>query len=140
MEAFVGNVSTLGLGGSRRRGVCNRSRGVVRMQWGTTVAQDVEVKVTEKKRCKQIAATEGDNLRKVLKDSGVDIYTLGGKLRNCGGGGTCGTCVVEITEGFYNCNPRTVNEERLLSGKPDNYRLACRTTVSGPVSVRTKPE
>jgi len=34
---------------------------------------------------------------------------------------------------------RTDLENRKFKNKPDNYRLACQTTVNGPVSVITKP-
>jgi ferredoxin len=36
-------------------------------------------------------------------ENDIDIYTLVGKMMNCGGYGQCGTCVVEIVEG----QPRT---------------------------------
>lgn len=80
------------------------------------------------------------DLRKALLAGGVDVYTLGGKLRNCGGGGQCGTCLISIEEGVYMTNGRTPREEHLLQDKPNNWRLACRTLVVGDVTVRTKPQ
>lgn len=91
------------------------------------------------KEGKEVVAATGANLRLKAMENGVDIYTLKGKLLNCGGYGQCGTCVVEIVDGMENLSPRTDVEDRKLKRKPDNYRLACQTLVNGPVSVKTKP-
>jgi ferredoxin len=88
---------------------------------------------------KEVIAANGANLREKALQNGVDIYTLKGKLVNCGGYGQCGTCIVEIVEGIENLSPRTPFEESKLKKKPDSYRLACQTLVNGPVSVVTKP-
>jgi len=56
----------------------------------------------------------------------------------CGGICRCSTCRVMIMEGLENCAPRNQLEERLASRlhlSPD-IRLACQTTISGPVSLR----
>ena len=76
---------------------------------------------------------------------GVNETILTASIRNnishlsaCGGTGKCSTCRVEITEGLENCSPRS-DAERKLSDKlsfPENIRLACQTTISGPVSYR----
>ncbi|WP_448533277.1 2Fe-2S iron-sulfur cluster-binding protein [Parathermosynechococcus lividus] len=87
----------------------------------------------------EIVAAQGANLRLKAMEAGVDLYTLKGKLFNCGGYGQCGTCIVEILEGMEHLSPRTAVEERKLRRKPDNYRLACQTLVNGSVSVKTKP-
>lgn len=42
------------------------------------------------------------NLRKELMKNKIDIYPLQGKIYNCGGGGQCGTCAVQIIEGAQN--------------------------------------
>ncbi|MBD2354661.1 (2Fe-2S)-binding protein [Tolypothrix sp. FACHB-123] len=91
------------------------------------------------KEDKEIIAADGANLRLKAMQNGIDIYTLFGKMTNCGGYGQCGTCIVEITEGIENLSPRTDVENRKLKKKPENYRLACQTLVNGPVSVVTKP-
>ncbi|MBD2164821.1 (2Fe-2S)-binding protein [Calothrix membranacea FACHB-236] len=88
---------------------------------------------------KEVVAADGANLRLKAMQNGVDIYTLFGKMTNCGGYGQCGTCIVEIVEGIENLSPRTDVENRKLKKKPTNYRLACQTLVNGPVSVVTKP-
>jgi ferredoxin len=82
---------------------------------------------------------DGANLRLKALENHIDLYTLTGKMMNCGGYGQCGTCIVAIQEGMENLSPRTEVENRKLKKKPENYRLACQTLVHGPVSVITKP-
>ncbi|MEM8641574.1 MAG: 2Fe-2S iron-sulfur cluster-binding protein [Cyanobacteria bacterium P01_G01_bin.54] len=89
---------------------------------------------------KEIVAATGANLREKALENGVDLYTLRGKLMNCGGYGQCGTCVVEIVSGSSNLSERTEVENRKLRKKPANYRLSCQTLVNGPIVVRTKPQ
>ncbi|WP_416676909.1 2Fe-2S iron-sulfur cluster-binding protein [Egbenema bharatensis] len=91
------------------------------------------------KEGKEVFAADGANLRLKALENQIDLYTLVGKMMNCGGYGQCGTCIVEVTEGMDNLSPRTDAENRKLKKKPDNYRLACQTLVHGPVSVVTKP-
>jgi ferredoxin len=88
---------------------------------------------------KEIIAADGANLREKALQNGIDLYTLRGKLMNCGGYGQCGTCVVEILSGMENLSPKTDFEQRKLKKKPENYRLACQTIVNGAVTVKTKP-
>jgi ferredoxin len=91
------------------------------------------------KENKEAVVANGANLREKILQNGIDLYTLKGKLMNCGGYGQCGTCVVEIVEGLENLSPRTEFENRKLKKKPENYRLACQTIVNGAISVKTKP-
>ncbi|MBF2035212.1 MAG: (2Fe-2S)-binding protein [Leptolyngbyaceae cyanobacterium T60_A2020_046] len=88
---------------------------------------------------KEVVVAEGANLRYKAMENGIDIYTLVGKMTNCGGYGQCGTCVVEIVEGEENLSPRTAVEERKLRKRGSYCRLACQTIVNGPVTVLTKP-
>ncbi len=83
------------------------------------------------KEDKEVVAADGANLRLKAMQNGIDIYTLIGKMTNCGGYGQCGTCIVEIVEGIENLSPRTDVENRKLKKKPENYRLACQTLVNG---------
>ncbi len=88
---------------------------------------------------KDVIAADGANLRLKALENQIDVYKLMAKLTNCGGVGQCGTCVMEILSGDENLSPRTAAEERHLKKKPNNYRLACQTQVSGEISVKTKP-
>ncbi|WP_193196868.1 2Fe-2S iron-sulfur cluster-binding protein [Nostoc sp. MG11] len=91
------------------------------------------------KENKEVIAADSANLRLKAMQNDIDIYTLIGKMTNCGGYGQCGTCIVEIVEGLENLSPRTDVENRKFKKKPENYRLACQTLVNGSVSVVTKP-
>ena len=92
------------------------------------------------KENKEIDASFGANLRFKAQENNIDIYTFMGKLTQCGGYGQCGTCVVDIVEGAQNLSPRTAIEDRMLKKRPSSCRLACQTTVNGPISVVTKPD
>ncbi|MGI2909295.1 2Fe-2S iron-sulfur cluster-binding protein [Tolypothrix sp. VBCCA 56010] len=91
------------------------------------------------KENKEVIAANGANLRLKAMQNNIDIYKFIGKMTNCGGGGNCGTCIVEIVEGMENLSQRTDTEKRILKKKPESYRLACQTVVNGAVSVVTKP-
>ncbi len=95
--------------------------------------------ITFVKEGKEAIVADGSNLRIKAIENGVDLYTFGGKMMNCGGYGQCGTCIVEIVEGTDNLSPRTDFEIRKLKKKPASYRLACQALVHGSVSVKTKP-
>jgi ferredoxin len=95
--------------------------------------------ITFVKEEKEVIAADGANLREKALQNRIDIYTLKGKLTNCGGYGQCGTCIVEIVEGMENLSPKTDFELRKLKKKPESYRLACQTLVNGSVKVKTKP-
>ena len=78
-------------------------------------------------------------------DIAVNETILTASLRNnvahlsaCGGTGKCSTCRVEITDGLENCSSRTELEQKLAKklSFPENIRLACQTTINGPVSYR----
>jgi ferredoxin len=88
---------------------------------------------------KEVVAASGANLRFKALENGIDLYTLMGKMMNCGGYGQCGTCIVEISEGMEHLSPRTEVENRKLKKRSESCRLACQALVYGPVSVLTKP-
>ncbi|CAI0444577.1 unnamed protein product [Linum tenue] len=75
-------------------------------------------------------AVSGEKLlRTIMLDNKLELYATYGKVMNCGGGGTCGTCIVEIIEGSDLLNERTDAEFRYLKKKPETWRLACQTIV-----------
>ena len=47
---------------------------------------------------------------------------------------------MEVVEGLQNLSPRSDVEQVYLSDRPANYRLSCRTSVNGDVTVRTRPQ
>ncbi|KAB1218529.1 hypothetical protein CJ030_MR3G026409 [Morella rubra] len=91
-------------------------------------------------------ACGGQKLRNIMLDSNMELYgPYSRPLLNCGGGGTCGTCMVEIVQGEELLSPRTDKEKEKLKKKRKNWRLACQTTVGKPdttelVVVQQLPE
>ncbi len=56
----------------------------------------------------------------------------------CGGIGRCSTCRVIVLAGLENCSPPTKDEQAIqeMLNLPPHVRLACQTTITGPVKVR----
>ena len=88
----------------------------------------------------QVGCIEGANLRRAALDAGINPYVGLNNLNNCGGVGQCGTCVIEVVEGARNLSPRSDVEQVYLADRPASYRLSCRTTVNGDVTIRTRPQ
>ncbi|KAK9229046.1 hypothetical protein WN944_022003 [Citrus x changshan-huyou] len=81
-------------------------------------------------------ACGGQKLRDIMLNSNIDLYgPYARPLSNCAGGGTCGTCMVEVIEGKELLGSRTDKEKEKLKRKPKNWRLACQTTVGTPDST-----
>uniref|UniRef100_A0A0F7CYR7 Photosynthetic NDH subcomplex B 3 n=1 Tax=Monsonia emarginata TaxID=28966 RepID=A0A0F7CYR7_9ROSI len=77
----------------------------------------------------------GKNLREFMLETNIELYGPYSRfLLNCSGGGTCGTCMVEVIEGKELLSRRTDKEKEKLKTKPRNWRLACQTTVGQPDS------
>ncbi|KAG5190166.1 ferredoxin, partial [Tribonema minus] len=115
-----------------------------RMLFGKKAApaksKGIEVTVQQKYFKDTVVAMEQPgNLRKALMGAGIEIYPLQGKIYNCGGGGSCGTCTVNVVAGGNNCSPKGPAEKKLLGNKPETYRLSCCTKVNGNITVATKP-
>ncbi|KAF5748225.1 hypothetical protein HS088_TW04G00176 [Tripterygium wilfordii] len=91
-------------------------------------------------------AVSGEKLlRNIMLDNKIELYAAYGKVMNCGGGGSCGTCIVEILDGKDLLNERTNTELRYIKKKPESWRLACQTIVgnkenSGKVVVQRLPQ
>ncbi|GLU22261.1 hypothetical protein SLE2022_383500 [Rubroshorea leprosula] len=58
----------------------------------------------------------GQKLRDIMLDSNIELYGphVTRPLLNCAGGGTCGTCMVEVMQGNELLNPRTDKERGKL--------------------------
>jgi len=67
---------------------------------------------------------------------------------NCGGDGTCGTCLVDVVSGSKLLNKRVQREDAILKQQdcPSSYRWACRTFIGakpddeGEVKIRLRPQ
>lgn len=84
-------------------------------------------------------------LRSIMEDNKLELYAAYGKLMNCGGGGSCGTCIVEVIDGKDLLSERTNAELKYLKKKPESWRLACQTIVgnkenSGKVVIQRLPQ
>ncbi|KAG8069449.1 hypothetical protein GUJ93_ZPchr0005g15530 [Zizania palustris] len=78
----------------------------------------------------RVAVDSGEKLlRDVMLENKIELYAPYGKVMNCGGGGSCGTCIIEIIDGKELLNERTNTEGRYLKKKPEPWRLACQTIV-----------
>ncbi|KAI3822045.1 hypothetical protein L1987_09626 [Smallanthus sonchifolius] len=92
------------------------------------------------------SAVSGEKLlRTIMADNKLELYGTYGKVMNCGGGGSCGTCIVEVVEGKELLNERTNTEVKYLKKKPESWRLACQTIVgnkenSGKVVIQRLPQ
>mmetsp|Transcript_37377 Transcript_37377/g.72033 ORF Transcript_37377/g.72033 Transcript_37377/m.72033 type:complete len:143 (+) Transcript_37377:1-429(+) len=86
----------------------------------------------------EFEAKTGDVLREALLENDVDVYDWYGKGMNCGGAGSCLTCLVQVDND--GCGERTDYENKRLKNKPDNWRLACQSTIEGPTTLKTKPQ
>ncbi|OMO54030.1 hypothetical protein CCACVL1_28119 [Corchorus capsularis] len=82
------------------------------------------------------SACGGQKLRDIMLDNNIELYgPYARPLLNCAGGGTCGTCMVEVVEGKELLTPRTEKEKEKLKRKPKTWRLACQATVGKPDST-----
>lgn len=97
----------------------------------------------------------GVNLRTTLQSKNLKMYDPRTarfdspyQTGNCGGDGTCGTCMVGILEGANLLNEKTLVEEKglLKQVAPPNYRWSCRVKIgkdpeeSGVLKVKLRPQ
>ena len=72
-------------------------------------------------------------------ESGTTLLRCGGEMsirisQVCGGDGACGTCRIEVVEGWENLSPPTPDEIYKELDPP--YRLSCQSKLLGDVTVR----
>ncbi|KAH7430823.1 hypothetical protein KP509_08G016600 [Ceratopteris richardii] len=107
---------------------------------------DLEFLGIEQGQTDKVSVISGEKvLRTIMNEQKLELYGLYGKMMNCGGGGSCGTCIVEVLEGSDLLSERTGAEERYLKKKPTTWRLACQTIVgdktnAGKVVVQRLPQ
>lgn len=107
---------------------------------GTTVTITVQQPETNKPDI-TLNGKVGDNLRKtLLANKDIELYRgLKKKLGNCGGGGQCGFCAVELTddgEGVWG-DRSDYEAQRIGKNGNEKCRLACMNNIVGPATVRT---
>jgi len=87
---------------------------------------------------KEIEVAEGQNLRLVAADHGLQIYAGLQQFLNCRGRGLCGTCKVRVKPQNV-LSERTPAEISKLPQTDDTVRLACQTFVYGDCEIQTFP-
>lgn len=107
---------------------------------GQTVTITVQQPPETNKPPITLEAKVGDNLRKTLLANGdIELYRgLKKKLGNCGGGGQCGFCAVELVDEEGVWGERSDYEAtRIGKNGNDKCRLACMNNIVGPCTVKT---
>ena len=95
-------------------------------------------------------AADGQDIRSVARQNGVQLYSGPHKVVNCMGMGTCCSCNVIVKEGSDNCSEKGMIESinkwvnpllglKMLSNPEAEVRLACQTKVHGDIDVITHP-
>mmetsp|Transcript_15907 Transcript_15907/g.23262 ORF Transcript_15907/g.23262 Transcript_15907/m.23262 type:complete len:253 (+) Transcript_15907:129-887(+) len=110
--------------------------GVVTFEVGTAIQIKV---IQEGNPDKIIDAKVGDNLRKTLLDNKVELYRgLKKKLGNCGGGGQCTFCAVDLVEDESEGWQARMDYENQKIPKFPTARLACVNNIQGPATIRVQ--
>ena len=81
---------------------------------------------------------QGANLRKAIRDRGIEIHNGPSRYFNCKGMGTCGTCALECTSG--EAGDLSLKEKVRLSvpphSKKNNLRLSCQIKVNSDLKLK----
>lgn len=107
---------------------------------GTPVTITVKQPPETKKADIILNANVGDNLRKtLLSNNDIELYRgLKKKLGNCGGGGQCGFCAVELIDEEGIWGERSEYEAKKIGKNgSEKCRLACMNNIVRPAIVRT---
>lgn len=93
------------------------------------------------------------NLRQLLQEKSFKLYDdrqtrfdSAYQRGNCGGEGTCGTCIVAVMQGVDLLDNKLLIEENALANFPPNYRWACRVkvgtnpTIGGRIKIKLRPQ
>ena len=102
-----------------------------------------------------IPAGAGVNLRSILDAENYKIYDTRSarfdapyETGNCGGEGTCGTCMIQVMEGkeFFNERGSTESKAMAKQGHPANWRWSCRVKFkpgvneAGNIKIMLRPQ
>ena len=87
---------------------------------------------------RQIKCLKGQRLRTVLNDNNIEVQDPKGS--NCGGGGICGTCVVDLSIPDNDWSAKPDFETKKLKKFNDSCRLSCNVIVEGDATVSVKPK
>jgi ferredoxin len=110
---------------------------------GYTIGTDVLITVKQPEANKPdiiLNAKVGDNLRKtLLNNKEIELYRgIKKKLGNCGGGGQCGFCAVELIDDEGCWGERSDYEaQKIGKNGSEKCRLACMNNIAGPAVVKT---
>ncbi len=102
-------------------------------------------KVTFVNEKQELEVPVGANLREEARKAGIEVYKGLSRYFNCLGHASCGTCQVLVKKGLENLSPKGRLERftlfRMLSsvGKEGEMRLSCQCTVTGDVTIETRP-
>lgn len=103
----------------------------------------------------QVLSGYSMDLRTLLQANNIKVYDERTarfdspyQTGNCGGDGTCGTCLVDIVSGSKYLNTRVRVEDAVLKKQdcPKSFRWACRTFIGknpedeGEVKIRLRPQ
>lgn len=76
--------------------LCARSESVA-SNAQASIAPVINVEAATPQGTIQLVIPSGEQtLRTAMVKQKVDLYDMWGKVMNCGGGGSCGTCIVEV--------------------------------------------
>ena len=92
--------------------------------------ESVTVTVVDGDEETAIEVAPGRNLRRVLLESGFDVYGSVSRVANCGGRGLCGTCGVRLEDG-----PDPTHWHDRAAARWGYPRLSCRVTVDSDLRV-----
>jgi len=87
-----------------------------------------------------IQCLKGQNLRRVLLDANLPLYSDRAKFTNCGGGLSCGTCVVDVVDNADWEERQDVESRRLAKKYAPTTRLSCNTIIEGDCTVTVQPQ
>ena len=129
--------------------------GIQRLIQRKTIITEIIGPTNEPVMSFEVLAGYGTNLRTALQSNNIKMYDdrtsrfdSPFQTGNCGGEGTCGTCLVSVLEGTDLVSKKAGVEEKALKVQavPPNYRWACRMKIGtdasrgGTVRLKLRPQ